>query len=442
MPTARTSTRSRPSLIERVDVLTGGASAVYGADAVAGVVNFVLQTHFQGVKIDGEYSYNNHQNNNELYKSYLTDSGNPLPPSTVNTGQNRNFSILVGSDFADGKGNATAYTTYLKSNPAVGNQFDHAGCTLNGGSAPTAPPSNVAAIGCGGSFTSGHGAFVENGFVPTAPATGHPSSLLTDAVDPTTGKMRPFNNSDLYNYGALSYFQRGAERYTAGAFVHYDINDKAQLYSETMFARNTSTAQYGPSGAFALTSYVTDCGTNPYLNGSAGNDPSVNQQLCNPANIASEPGLLQQPGVAPGAPITGKQIYIGLGRRNVEGGGRQDNYTSDAIRQVVGLKGGWGDVWTYDAYGSYGITDFSDREANFLGTQQINNALNVVAEPGDWRAGDRAVRGRPKRHRPDLRTLEHLQGRRCNTGSPQLPDDPGHVRLELHRVHRGRLGDR
>src|SRR4029077_13690653 len=61
-----------PRLIERVDVLTGGASAVYGADAVAGVVNFVLQTHFQGVKIDGEYSFNNHSNDNELYKSYLT----------------------------------------------------------------------------------------------------------------------------------------------------------------------------------------------------------------------------------------------------------------------------------------------------------------------------------------------------------------------------------
>jgi outer membrane receptor protein involved in Fe transport len=363
------------SLIERVDVLTGGASAVYGADAVAGVVNFVLQTHFQGVKIEGDYSFNNHSNDNQLYKSYLTDSGNPLPPSTVNTGQNRNFSILAGSDFADGKGNAVVYTTYTKSNPAVGNQFDHAGCTLNGGSTFNSK------IRCGGSFTSGHGAFVETGFVNT-PSGGHPTSLLTDAVDPTTGKMRPFNGSDLYNYGALSYFQRSAERWTAGAFLHYDINDKVQLYTETMFARNTSTAQYGPSGAFALTSFVTDCGTNPYLNGTAGNDPSVNQQLCNPANIASNQLYYNTDILGPGGtPLSGNQIYLGLGRRNVEGGGRQDNYTSDAIRQVIGIKGGWGDVWTYDAYGSYGITDFSDREANFLGTQQIANALNVVTGP-------------------------------------------------------------
>ena len=86
----------------------------------------------------------------------------------------------------------------------------------------------MAAIACGGSFTSGHGAFVETGFVGTP--DGHPTSLVTDAVDPTTGKMRGFNGSDLYNYGALSYFQRPADRYTAGAFLHYDINDKVQLY--------------------------------------------------------------------------------------------------------------------------------------------------------------------------------------------------------------------
>jgi len=52
-------------LIERVDVLTGGASAVYGADAVAGVVNFVLNTHYEGVKIDANYAFDNHKNNNQ-----------------------------------------------------------------------------------------------------------------------------------------------------------------------------------------------------------------------------------------------------------------------------------------------------------------------------------------------------------------------------------------
>ena len=66
----------------------------------------------------------------ETYLGYLSDFGAPTPPSTANTGQNRTLSVLIGSNFADGKGNATAYATYLNSSPAVGYQFDHAGCTL------------------------------------------------------------------------------------------------------------------------------------------------------------------------------------------------------------------------------------------------------------------------------------------------------------------------
>ncbi len=50
-------------LIERVDVLTGGASAVYGADAVAGVVNFMLNTHFEGVRVDANYGFGRYDNN-------------------------------------------------------------------------------------------------------------------------------------------------------------------------------------------------------------------------------------------------------------------------------------------------------------------------------------------------------------------------------------------
>ena len=53
------------ALIERVDVLTGGASSVYGADAVAGVVNFILNTHFEGVRVDAGYHFNEHNNNDQ-----------------------------------------------------------------------------------------------------------------------------------------------------------------------------------------------------------------------------------------------------------------------------------------------------------------------------------------------------------------------------------------
>ena len=60
-----------------------------------------------------------------------------------------------------------------------------------------------------------------------------------------------------------------------------------------------------------------------------------------------------------------------VGRRNVEGGGRLDQYTSNSIRQVLGVKGSFADAWSYDTYAQVGITQFQDIEGNFLGVPQI-----------------------------------------------------------------------
>ena len=355
------------SMVERLDVLTGGASAVYGADAVAGVVNFVLNTHYEGVKLDVNYGFNQHKNDDSAMLGYLRDFGAEAPPSNVNTGFNKDASFVAGANFADGKGNATVYATYLRSSPAVGYQFDHAGCTLITPNTLT-PGARPA---CGGSGTSGHGQFEMLGLVG-----GHATTIVDNAVDPTTGAFRPFNGSDLYNYGALSYFQRQAERWTAGAFLNYDVNDHVNVYAETMFARNTSQAQYGPSGDFFQLT-TTSC-SNPLL---TAQEVSV---LCDPTTLARNQAQYG---------LTGNNFSLYIARRNVEGGGRQDNFTSDSIRQVIGVKGKVNDAWSYDLYGQVGITQFQDIEGNFLGTQQITNALNVVTGPNGQPACAAALNG-------------------------------------------------
>jgi iron complex outermembrane recepter protein len=341
-------------LIERVDVLTGGASSVYGADAVAGVVNFVLNTHYEGVKVDADYGFYRHSNNDVNDLNTLAAFGAPLPPSTVDTGQQKQVSIVAGSNFADGKGNATAYFEYFNAGSAVGYQFDHAGCTLIGGNTPDSPTV------CGGSGSSAHAHILEFGAVG-----GHSTTIVDNAVDPKTGALRPFQASDLYNYGALSYFQRPAERYTAGVFLHYDINDYASVYLQTMYARNTSQAQYGPDASF-YSQQTISC-----------SDPLLTAQekgvLCNATTLAENNAAY------PTTPAGSFTAYIA--RRNVEGGGRQDNYSSNAIHQVVGVKGNFGDAWSYDVYGKVGITQFGDRQGNLIGTVQVGDALNVVPNP-------------------------------------------------------------
>ena len=59
-------------LIERVDVVTGGASATYGSDAIAGVVNFILKKDFQGIQIDGQYGFNDHDQHDSYVEDLLT----------------------------------------------------------------------------------------------------------------------------------------------------------------------------------------------------------------------------------------------------------------------------------------------------------------------------------------------------------------------------------
>ena len=146
-------------LVERVDILTGGASSVYGADAVAGVVNFVLNTKFEGVKLDANYSFNNHKQNNPNGVQQLVAARNfPLPANTVNTGYKRDFALLLGSNFADDKGNAVFFATYARQDAVLQASYDYSGCSLNSPSAMGL--ATGARMSCGGSGTNATGYFL------------------------------------------------------------------------------------------------------------------------------------------------------------------------------------------------------------------------------------------------------------------------------------------
>jgi iron complex outermembrane receptor protein len=100
--------------IQRVEVITGGASSVYGADAVGGVVNFILNTRFEGVKVEANYNFYQHENDNPV-ADVVRASNYALPESTVNTGYSKDFAFVMGANFADDQGNATFYATYTDS---------------------------------------------------------------------------------------------------------------------------------------------------------------------------------------------------------------------------------------------------------------------------------------------------------------------------------------
>jgi len=179
------------------------------------------------------------------------------------------------------------------------------------------------------------------------------------------GGWNPYTSADSYNYGALSYLQREAQRYTAGAFLNYDVSDYANVYSQFMFARNSSQAQYGPDALFSFFNVPMSC-DNPLLTA------AESTTLCNPANIAANQANFGG---------TGRNINLYVGRRSVESGGRQDNYYSDSFREVLGVRGKFLDAWSYDAYAQVTISDTGDNQGDFLDTNLATNALNVVKNP-------------------------------------------------------------
>ena len=99
-------------LIKRVEVLTGGASAVYGSDAVAGVVNFIMNDRFEGVQFEANHSFYNHSQKGTI--DYALDAaGYPKPGNKSADGEIDDISVTMGGNFANGKGNAE-FNAYLQ----------------------------------------------------------------------------------------------------------------------------------------------------------------------------------------------------------------------------------------------------------------------------------------------------------------------------------------
>lgn len=119
------------SMIERVEVLTGGASAVYGADAVAGVVNFIMRK-VDGVEISLGASAYQHNNDNSYMRGLMDDAGYDYPKGSSGfDGKAYDIDMIVGSDFAGGRGNATVYATWRKSDELLEGKRDYSSCALD-----------------------------------------------------------------------------------------------------------------------------------------------------------------------------------------------------------------------------------------------------------------------------------------------------------------------
>jgi iron complex outermembrane recepter protein len=313
------------ALVSRVDILTGGASAVYGSDAVAGVVNFVLDTEFEGFAASYGYSAYQHKNDNDYIQGLIAARNFPFEDGDSGfDGAARDASVALGGSFADGLGHAMGWVTYRENDALFHGQRDYSGCALN-----------AAGTACGGSGTNAFGNF----FIGN-------TSLLQANINQSTGRwQRGFGPA--YNYAPPNFYQRPDERFTGGTSIKFTVNDYFKPYAEAMFVNRSSDVQIAESGTFFAQELTLPC--NSPLLGTACTDLGINPAA---------------------GPLT---VYVG--RRNVEGGPRRTSTEDTTYRMAVGTEGNISDTWTYDASFLFsrvsndlqGVNDFlSNRVADAL----------------------------------------------------------------------------
>lgn len=329
-------------LVERVDVVTGGASAVYGSDAISGVVNFILRKNLEGVRADAQFSFYQHSNDSKSLRELVRNSGYQTAPSSVTDGEKFDVSIAAGTNFADGRGNVTFYAGYKRTNPVLQSSRDYSACALD-------PNLDRTGFVCGGSSNNEFGQFT----VLADPTTGSPITYNNTKDGQKT--WVPYDSSFRFNYAPTNYIQRSDRRYTAGAFAHYELSSAAELYGSFMFMDDHSFSQAASSAIWSGTRFAVNC-DNPFLGAQQAN------LLC---------------GAAAGAD-TSRDVFIGYRLTGEGSQPRRDDLRHTDYRFAGGVRGEIAPGIRYDVGAMRSIAIFDESYKNDVDQEKARNALQVV----------------------------------------------------------------
>lgn len=342
LPVQATDVNFIPSaLVERIDVVTGGASAVYGSDAISGVVNFILRTDLNGIRADAQYGFSMHSNTNDFARDIVGANGYARSPLLPIDGNKFDANIAFGTNFAEDRGNLTAYFGYRETRPILQSNRDVSACAFDPAGAGNST------LTCGGSSNNEYGLF--------QPLDGPNAGTRFNNSRDGERVWVPYDNSFRYNTAPLNYFQRSDVRYTAGAFARFEAAPEAELYGSFMFMDDQTFSQVAPSALWQGTTFTINC-DNPLLSA------QQSQLLC---------------GSAAGTATT-QDAFIGY--RPVAGNARprRDDLRHTDYRLTGGVRGQIAEGIRYDVSGLYSVVLFNENYQNDIDPAKANRALNVV----------------------------------------------------------------
>lgn len=348
-------------MLERIDIVTGGASAVYGSDALSGATNFILRNDFVGFEVDSGYSW--------------TEEGE---------GEIYDVSVLMGAELDGGRGHAVIAAGYTDRNPVLladreYGVFGVSSATGSGlGSAPPAPDPT-----CSGN----------TGFT-----TAHSSGVGSTTAIPATLNLRSGNNyqfrDDLslvqgecarFNFNPFNYYQTPQRRWQSMATAHYEVNEYADIYVRAGFSSTTVDSQIAPSGTFGATFTIPVM--NPFFTS------ATRQTILDDLNTFAT----SQAGVTPGDPngftaagivdvnndgvFDENDAFLSTARRRtLELGPRTSIFDTDQFQLVWGVKGAVPglDEWRYDFSWQYGESDFVETRDGFTNLGNLQLGIDTV----------------------------------------------------------------
>lgn len=369
------------ALIKRVEIVTGGSSAVYGSDAITGVVNFIMRDDFQGVEA----------------RAQLNMVGATATPTS-------NLDLTVGSNFADDRGNVVVSADYLNRGAITRRNrgsFAYAsladGCVQPGTGSPNRAgvpftvPAGETCTQAGGEL-----GFVNSGSgdIPDGRFSGIPSYANADPAlqaayanagltgmagggftfDDAGTAARPFADpADRFNLGPDNYLIQPQKRWMINSFSHYDFTDHITGYMELHYSHNIVNARLAPTNVGSPTLFNVD---NPYLS------PAL-QNVFNQLDLEETGTSTVSAGTASYTTTPGDGLaLVTAGRRYVEVGPRLASERRNLFRGAWGVRGDLGSVsdgfltdLKWDAYYTYSRSEDTLLLKNAISRSRLQAAL-------------------------------------------------------------------
>jgi iron complex outermembrane recepter protein len=351
------------ALIERTEVLTGGASTTYGADAVSGVVNFITKRDFTGLEIQAS--------------EQITERGD---------GNIFRIDATIGASFDDARGNAVFSIGYQEADPVYQGARDFSRFNIN--------------------FASGNVA----GSGTTVPSRFTVPGLAAQSVNPTTGALVTGTTFPNFNFNPFNIFQTPFERFNMFGAANYEVTDGVEVYTRGLFSKNSVQTIIAPSGAFGIAANINV--SNPLLPTPAALsfcqqnidlDPRppevdadgnlINARIlrptlaqCQAARTSTDPSnpLTFNPATGTFSNGTYLQFPTQVSRRTTELGPRISTFNTTIFDYRLGVRGSITDSINFDVFGAYGESENTQLIQNYsLNSRFTQGLLTTVDGAGN-----------------------------------------------------------